>query len=71
MVRPLIDILTGYEGAVQEANDDASDENLEALQNARNELMEVLKIALEWEKVQSTPKRREWTGSKDGWDWWG
>jgi hypothetical protein len=50
-MRPLIDVLTTYEGAIQDANDDPSDENAELLENARNELMEVLRIALAWEKA--------------------
>lgn len=52
-MRPLMDILTGYEGALQEANDDSSDENLETLQLARAELMEVLKIAMAWEQAKT------------------
>jgi hypothetical protein len=52
-MRALIDILTGYEGAVQEANDDSSDENIAALELARAELLQVLLIAKAWEETNN------------------
>jgi hypothetical protein len=52
-MRELIDILTSYEGALQDVEEDRSDENLEALKNARAELLEVLQVAREWEKAKS------------------
>jgi hypothetical protein len=53
-MRALIDILTGYEGAVQEANDDSSDKNIEALEVVRAELMEVLQLARRWEETNNS-----------------
>ena len=52
-MRALIDILTGYEGAIQEANDDSSDENVAALEVARAELMEALQLAQRWEETNN------------------
>jgi hypothetical protein len=56
-----MDILTGYEGAIQEENDDSCDDTVEALRLARAELMEVLEIALAWSKVIPEPQ----PGQKD------
>ena len=55
-MRPLLDILTSYEGALQEFNDDETPETAEFLKNARAELMEVLQVARNWEAVPDTLK---------------
>ena len=50
-MRALIDILTNYEGAVQEMNDDSSDENIAALELVRAELLQVLQLAKAWNEA--------------------
>jgi hypothetical protein len=52
-MRPLIDILTGYEGAIQEDNDECSEESAERLRIAREELMVVLRVARDYESSHS------------------
>lgn len=56
-MRALIDILTGYEGAIQKANDDSSDENVAALELARAELLQVLLLAKAWEETKQMLQR--------------
>ena len=50
-MKDLLTILTTYEGAIQDANDDQSDENVEALRIAREEVMAVLQLARRWEET--------------------
>ena len=54
MLRDLMTILTEYEGAIQEDDDECSEESAENLQNPRNELLDILRIAVEWEKSKQT-----------------
>jgi hypothetical protein len=51
-MRALIKILTEYEGAIQEDNDEHSDENIARLEKARENLMVVLQEAKQLEKYQ-------------------
>lgn len=51
-MKDLLTILTTYEGAIQDADEDQSDENVEALRIAREELMAVLQLARRWEETE-------------------
>jgi DNA repair ATPase RecN len=51
-MRDLIDILASYEGAIQEDNDEHDDETADRLEKARENLMVVLRQALQVEKYK-------------------
>jgi hypothetical protein len=55
-MRALIDILSTYEGAIQEDNDSHDDESAKNLETARNELMVILRQAKELEKYKDALK---------------
>ena len=49
-MKPLIQILTEYEGVIQDDEDEHSEESAQRLELARNNLLEILKIARAWEE---------------------
>lgn len=48
-MRALINILADYEGALQEYNEDESDYTAVRLEKARENLMEILRLARDWD----------------------